>query len=237
MAIQDYLGQKKKGELDVKTLLSGRQAGIMGQLATTKSGIEGSRAQALGPGLQSFIGGATQGAGLEAGPTDTSMIRRKLGANLGVQQAKQGRSMNAERLNQVYEQALNQALDAGYNKTAAENYARQYMNQVINQQNQAWTTNFNIENANKRADMGDNFAKQGVALQDQFQPQDDYQSALIRVLTGLPVQIGSAYLLSKGMGSNTKPMTGQTPAPVASRTPYGPSQKTYGPYNPYETPY
>jgi len=198
MAIRDFLEEKKRGEQGLDDLLATRNIGILNETGATRRGIESSRSKALGAGLQSFLGGAGSTAGLPIGPVDTSGIQRKLGSNLNMNLARTGRNLQTQRVSQIYQQALAKALDAGLNKTAAEQYARQFMNQQISQQNQAYNTNFNIDQARKRADLGDSFSAQGVALQNQYQPDDGYQAALARVLTGLPVQIGTSMLLAKG---------------------------------------
>ena len=203
----DFLGVKRQKEQVVQNLLTGRAGGIADELSAARSKIEAGRNKALGGQFEGYLGSVGKGYNIPGLAGDTSAVRKRLGTSLNTNLASTGRQLNQQRIQATYDQALNMALDAGKNKQEAEAFAVQHMNDEISRQNQAWGTQFNINQASRIQDIEDQYAQAGVNLQNRYTPQTDYQSALMRILTGLPVQIGTAKLLNRSARKNPSQTT------------------------------
>lgn len=230
----DYLADKNKATQRVNDLLAGRSTGIDNELANTQKNIEGSRNQNL-----DALSGTLQGIGsqynLGAIPTDTSLIRRNLGSSLGMNLANQRFNLNSQNMSDMLGQKSNLVSDAQNVLGQHKNFASASANQNMAQQQQGKLADMQREQSMKIAQMGINQSNQMQDMSNQMNyPQGDYQSSLMRVLTGLPVQIGTAYALNKygSMGQSQTPQVGMNPTQY---TGYGPQQQNMGQYpmNPY----
>lgn len=200
----DYLGLKNKATQNVNDLLANRPQGIEDYLAQARKRIEGARNQnldALG-GTLSSIG---QGYNLGSIPTDSSQIRRNLSNSLAMDQAQQRLNLNRANMTNRLNQYGNQIQDSQNVLDLNRNYSQATANQAIQQQQEAKMNEMQREQARKMAEYQQNYANQGAFLQNQnLYPQADYQSSLMRVLTGLPVQIGTSMFLNKMYPMNSQ---------------------------------
>lgn len=213
MAIRDFLGEKENNEKYLSDILASRGQGINSELTGTRGRIESGRDQALGGGLSDLLSNVSSTYGTPSGAADTSAIRRRLGAASNLNLAKTGRDLRVQSAGLGLDQANALAGNARNERLASEDFATNSMNQHNSQLAQEEALRLKIEQMRKQADMGDRFADQGVSLQNQYAPQDDYQSALMRILVGLPVQLGTSYMLNKSLNQpKVMPYEGRLPS-------------------------
>ena len=229
MALIDFKQRILDQEKALEDFLAQRKAGIASGIDQTRTGIEGARGEALGPVLQSKL------SGLGVTPTPISYQGNKLGLGLDEMLSSRQYGSQKERINLSYNKALDYALNAGKNRRESEAFARQIQQDEIRRQYEGQT------NATAR---GQAIRQQGISsaatarqtdlqIQGIQDPMDEYQAAVIRIMTGMPAKLLTYYGLSGGFGGQS----GAAPRPGLDTTGYqgiGPQggAGTY-PLNPY----
>lgn len=223
----DYLAQKRLATQNVNDLLASRPQDINSRLAQNQSDIEASRNQNLGDALSNNLSGIASQYNLGPITPNTNLIRRNLASNLNMNMAQQKSGLNQQNFGDMLNQKGNQVSDAQNILGMNKQYAQANTNQNIAQQQAAKMNDMQRQEALKQAQMGLNYAEQGASLQNQYQfPQTDYQSSIMRVLTGLPVQIGTSIAMNKYFPMN-KTVNPTVNLPVAGVNGYG-IQQPYG---------
>lgn len=100
-----------------------------------------------------------------------------------------------QRYNLIFNNAFDQAVQAGLDQKSAENYARRLAEQEREFAFTASEAEKERESARRLNALANQFAQKGVALEQEFTPQFDYQSALLRALIGTGTALGTGYYL------------------------------------------
>lgn len=216
MILDPFAIQQQK-EQDLGSFLDKRKAGIADELSTARRHIEAGRTQALGTDLPNALTSIAQGANLDPSVVAGGFgnVQDRLGRNLNVTLAGQGRDLGNQRLNLIYQKAREMAINAGRNMRDAESFARKYVDDQIRRQNESSANQVSRDQAGRTNDINIAYQNQLAELESQYQPQNSVKSALTRIAVGLPVQLLTQYGLNK-WGAKSSVSTGQT-----SRTPSG----------------
>lgn len=195
----DYRQRVMDEEQALEDLLARRRTGV----DQTRAEIEGARLQAFGPVLQSKFGGlglspSVAAAGAAQGAAQQGALGNRLDEILSNRKYQAGR----ERINLAYNRALDRALSAGRSSQEAEVFARQFMQDEIARQNEASMNAQGRAQKIRQQDIANKANLRGEALDAQYQDngQGEYQAAMYRILTGLPTQLLSYYMLDKSFG-------------------------------------
>jgi len=213
----DYLAQKKKAEGDVDALLAGRKGQIGDELTRTRNSIAARRNDFLSTALPSAI--AKTGGPAIAPDVSRGVGQLNRATNRTLLQSQ--RTGHQTRLNLLYDQAIEMATRYGKSRRDAEDFARRYLAQKMEQEFQAGEAEKDRQAQLKRSDMADNATKAGLDLQDQYQGSSN--PSIWGGIAGLAGTLGTAYLLNKGMAKDPV-STGNTVQPTAN---YSGTGKTY----------
>jgi len=223
----DYQKRIADQENALEQLLAKRKAGISSGIDTTRKEIEQDRANAFGPVLQSKLSslGVTT-------PVNTNTATSKLDMGLDEILGNQQYSQKRERFNLAYNRALDRAINAGMNRREAENFARQVQQDEIRRQNEAQMNEKQRQQAIRKQGMENSaFAReQDMRLSSMPDPMAEYEQAMIRIMTGMPIQLMTYYGLSGGFGGGTQSGIGTTPK--VAGVGLGGNNPYYDPYNP-----
>ena len=110
---------------------------------------------------------------------------------------------NRDRLNVMYQTALKRAEMAGASQQEADAYARQLVMDEMDRSFQAGEQAADIESSRRRELVSDDYANRGIALQNQYMPDVNYEGALYRSLFGLAGAGGTAYALTRKPAQST----------------------------------
>jgi hypothetical protein len=202
MAI-DYKALKTQKQEELKGLLS--QPVDMSGIEKSVSDSRGDFLSKAGLSGSSALGEATQMPSLE----------RKTASNI----ARTGYDANRQRQDQMFTELMNMATDSGMNLTEAKNYAYKVMAQ---QQEQGWQAGENQKNRDlkqKIANLGDQYADQGIALSDQYQPSYDPTGAVLRMLLGTGTMVGMSQYYQNKLNQQ-QPVQTQMKTPVYTQPSY-----------------
>lgn len=186
MAI-DYDAIKKAKEEELK-----KQLDTPISMKPIEEAVAKSREDFLG---RTGISGAALG---EA--TQMPTLQRKTESQI----AQKGYDINRQRREQTFNELMNLAIDRGQSLSQAKEFAYNVMSQ---QQEQDWKAG---ESAKDRAlnqrltDMGGRYSEQGIALADQYQPDYDPTGAIMRMLLGTGMLVGTSSYLNKGLQQPTQ---------------------------------
>lgn len=186
----DYLSLKNKAQGNLDNLLSNRPGLISSGIDKTRSNIEAGRAPVFD---------ALSKVSPLAGQTISSYtpkLNRSTEETLAQQKFGQQRTQS----NLLYQNVLQQALDAGYDLQSATAYARQYSSDQQRRQFESQQNAVSRMQQQRLLDLQTNYANRGLDLEGQYNMQPDYNSAMLRVLIGSGTALGSAYLGSKLYG-------------------------------------
>lgn len=189
MAI-DYNSIKAKKEQEVKDLLNQR---------TTLDPVR----QKIGQ--ERAILGEQMGMTPEG---QQSLQMRKLGRSTESGLAKSEMNLNKNRQENLFNYYMNLATDRGASLQDAKNYAYQMSQQRQEQEFQAGESAKDRALKDKLGDMGTEYSNKGLALYDQYQPQQDVAGALMRMLIGTGVTVGTtSYFQNKLRNQGTTQTT------------------------------
>lgn len=209
----DFKARIAQDEQALADLLEKRRAGITSEIDQTRSEIGSGRAQAFGPVLQSRLAGL----GVTA-PVDPAPVTNRLSMGLDETLGNQKYWMQRERTNLAYNRALDRAQAAGLQRREAETFARQIMQDEIRRQNEGAMGEKQRQQSIRRQGIENAATARGedLRLSQMSDGTDEYQSAVMRILTGMPSQLLTFYGLSGGFGGGSKnidttPGAGGTP--------------------------
>lgn len=197
----DYLGRKRQLEGDVNSLLAKQYADVPDQSKKILESVRGARSGFLGQ------------TGLN--PTAIAMQSPRMERKLEGDVADIGFNRQGSLLESKFNYYFNLAQEAGLDVQQAKAYARQKA--ALDRQQQFTAGQSALDRASQERMMKtkESFVDQGVQLQDQYKQEYDPAGALIRILAGTGVGIGTAYALNKNWGgTKTSPST----APVAGQS-------------------
>lgn len=113
--------------------------------------------------------------------------------------AKQKFSATRTKYDSLFQNALDQAQQAGMDVQSATEYARKIAAQNSQQDFQAGEAQKGRDFSRSMNTLKNQYGDMGTSLENSYQPQNDYQGALARVLLGTGTQIGTQYLLKKNL--------------------------------------
>lgn len=218
----DFKGRIAQDEQALADLLERRRTGISSGIDQTRSEIGAGRAQAFGPELESRLQGAASQFGLSpsavsAGMAQGAQVQGGLENSLEGILGNQKYGMQRERTNLAYNRALDRAQAAGLQRREAEKFARQIMQDEIRRQNEGAMGEKQRQQLIRRQGIENTFSRRGedMKLSQMSDGTDEYQSAVMRILTGMPSQLLTYYGLSGGFGGGfgkekVNPTQGQT---------------------------
>lgn len=219
----DYKRRAEQEEQALEALLEKRRLGIGPAIDARKTQIEQERAQAFGGG--SYL----EGLGLSpsvagAGITQGLEVQKKLGTQLEGVLGEQEYGLNRERVNLAYNRALDRAQQAGLDRRASEDFARQVMQDEVRRQHEATLGEKQRQQSIKQQDIANRASQREQELQQYPDPEAEYQQAVIRILSGLPIQLLTYYGLSGGFGGGNavNPAGGQLTSGTTFSTPINP---------------
>ena len=216
----DFREKIAQDEADLEALLVSRKAGIDANIAQSRAAIGKGRSNALGVTFQSQLAGlpisqGAIGAGMASAAGQQGRLENTLEGTLGEQRF----ALDRERINMVYNRALDRAKMATSDRQSAEAYARQVMQDEIRRQTEAGANEKARQNKIRRADISNSAIARGAEFDAAGEDtgQGEYQAALMRVLSGMPVQLMSLYSLKNdlrnpfGEQQPTQPYSGRLP--------------------------
>lgn len=174
----------------------------------TRTNLEGLRSNFLSGALEPQIGGMS-GAAAAYGQANTT-----LGRSLDSSLAARTRADQTGGIDKIFQTALRRAEEAGLNYQDAQQYAREEALKVNQRGFDAEQADLNRQSSTRKQDVADRYAKQGIALQNQYAPGTDFQSVLARALGGLGGSVGTGLLLRK-YGQGSAPQTLAASGPTA----------------------
>jgi hypothetical protein len=121
----------------------------------------------------------------------TSGITDKLQKDAGRKYTAQKLSQEREKYNLISNTLVNRAVQSGMNYNQAVDYARQMVSTQIQQDFTEEQAAKSREAGVKSQDIADEYAKRGLDLESQYQPQTDYSAALTRALMGVGGTVGA----------------------------------------------
>lgn len=228
---KDLVNQKQKA---LDEFLASRKSGIDTSIGNIQSNIEADRNQNLGDAFSADLGNLAQGYNLGQGAVTSGQIgaqnqSQRLGVNLQANLGQKKYGLNQERINLIFNSALDQAENAGMERQQAEAFARDFVSQEIARQTQGQANETARQQAIKQQSIKNSYGDSAMNLENSFQPDSGLNNALISVLTGMPVQIASSYYFNNKLKNMPQASLTPTPsAPTAGVGGYG-----YPPENPY----
>jgi hypothetical protein len=159
-----------------------------------------------------------------------SLQMRKLGRSTESGLARSEMDLNRKRQENLFIYYMNLATDRGASLQDAKNYAYQMSQQRQEQEFQAGESAKDRALKDRLGNMATEYSNKGIALYDQYQPQQDVAGALMRMLIGTGVTVGTtSYFQNKLRNQGTQQPTSLTPT---QSTQYGtPSDKYTGLYS------
>lgn len=191
----DYLSKRKNAEKSAFDMASGRNIGD--ELTRSKANITSRTGDFLG-GLSGTIKGVG-GVGATTIADKIGVKNAALNANLAKRKYAGTRSKYEVIFNNAYDLATQYNMDAA----SATAYARQIAEQSRQQGVAAGEAQKGRDFKLKMDALAGKYADQGVALQDQYAPDSDNTGALLRILLGTGVGLGSSYFLTKNLYGNS----------------------------------
>lgn len=202
----DFKANVADQERLLEEMLARRRAEIPTKTGQIRADIEGGREKAF-EGFQGSLGRFGVDSNVDIGTQ-----KQRLGTGLDEMLGNQQFGMQRDRINLAYNQAMDKALDAGVNKREAENFARTIMQDEMRRQQEGAmgerqrkqaVTQQKIQTSAQERD----FEAQLAALPN---PMDEYNAAVLRMMTGVPSQLLTFYGLNKLGGTPEVPGSGQT---------------------------
>lgn len=239
----DYLNQRKTQNQELQDLLAQRQSGIESDISQQRSSIMGNRAPVL-DNLSRVAGQIDPSYG---GAIREGVANQSRGLNRKVESSLDSFRMNQERSRQdlLFSRLSDMAQQSGMDVQSANNYARQYLSNQMANQFSASEAEKERAGQTKIMDLNQKYADLGIQ-QSLNMPQQDYGSALTRVLLGTGTAIGTGYALNKAYAPTQPKTSSVLPGTYASQiqsryaqqdaAPYASGYKTAG-YNPFPNPY
>ena len=192
----DYLSRLRGYEGITRNLVRGRSP--QDEITRTSANIQKGRQDFLG-GLSSRIQGIS---GVRPSYSEKiPQIERKTQSIL----AKQKLGLQRQQSQAIFENAFQSAQDAGYDVRSAQEYARRIVDQQTEQIYAGGEASKSREFKRKMNELQNQYAKAGVALEDQDRPSNDYASVLARVLLGGLSQGISTHYLTKNILGRSQP--------------------------------
>lgn len=201
----DYLSRRVALNNAARNLIVNRNP--QDELSRTMTGIEGMRSR--------FLGNAgSQISSITGGPSPVMAripeIDRKTQAIL----AKKKLELSRQRSNALFNHAFDMAMQAGQDVKTATAYARKIAEQKSQIDFATSEAEKGRQHSREMNALSNEYSQKGAALENEFQPDADYRSALIRVLLGTGAAVGTGYLLNKKYGVPTTATPTATPPPV-----------------------
>lgn len=178
-------------ETELSDLISSQPQTARTSLESLVPGIESRRASTLQglSGLQGFDSGAFA--------AESGRVNKNLGRRLS--SLSQGRILDTGR--RGVEMRLNEAsrrLDARRGEqTGAEQFSRTAGMDVYRRKQEEADLQRQLELGRRKEEISDDYARRGVALDDQYSGGNDYQAALYRALFGLTGAVGTGLYLNR----------------------------------------
>lgn len=215
----DYRAQIADREKELEDLLAARKTGIPGNFGAIRDDLTQARRQAFGPVLGSQLQGVASQFNLSPGIEAAGMaqgedVQRRLGTSLDELLGNKQYGAQRERVNLAYNRALDRAMSTGADRRSAEDFARTMMQDEIRRQHEGTIGDLQRKQTLRQQGIKNQaFARdQELALSQMPDPTEEYQSAVTRILTGLPTQLLTYYGLSGGFGGGNKNIN-TTPGP------------------------
>lgn len=199
----DLQAELNRRKMMTDQLLSQQNAGIGGSIDARRAELEGFRNSAFQP----LAGSRLEGLGLS--PTGAGMAEARTRL---AREAERGYNRSAfdsgrDNLNKRYELAGNRQQQAQSGVDDANAFIRQFSNQDTANRFQETESAKDRVAALQREDMADQFAQQGLAMQDQYAPKMDWESALTRSLFGLGGSAATSWYLGRKTPAPSVPLS------------------------------
>ena len=199
----DFAARTAQDEQALLDMLEKRRLGISGTIQERRNALEQGRNAAFS-GFQGKLGSIGQEYGLPGLNADTSGVQRRLGTALDEQLSGQQFGMQRDRVNLAYNRALDRAQQAGLDRRSSEDFARQIMQDEIRRQQEATMNEKQRQQKIKQQEISNRAFAKGEDIQAQTDDgSGEYQAAMYRILSGLPTQLLSYYMLNRNFGSET----------------------------------
>ena len=176
-------------------MLEKRRLGTSGVIDARRKQIVGSRLP--------ISGGIESNFNLPSGALSSGIATNRLDDALEGTLSEQRMGLDKERVNVAYNRALQRAQDANLDRRSSEDFARQIMNDEIRRQQESTMNEKARQQKIRQQGIASDAMARGEALQQFPDPQAEYQSAMVRILSGLPIQLLTYYGLSGGFGKDT----------------------------------
>lgn len=195
----DYKTQSNSAETTLQDFIKGQQERSMKDIAGTRQNVESARS----PLFQAAMGMGNDPAAFQE---QMGLANQRLGNSLNQTLARRGMDASKSSLGNQYNELVRQATQRNATLGDAQSYARQNLQQTIQQQQQAQSLQRQIEQANQKQSVSEDFANQGLSQEQDFaqNPNDLYQQAMYRALFGL---VGSGATLGGYALMNRQPQT------------------------------
>lgn len=207
----DFKTQKNAIQGQINDLLADRKSSIPIEFENTEKNLE--------TGRMDFLSRLGQQAGPNAPSFNASIdtTSDRLGLAASKQLAESRFSADRERLNNIYDNALRMALEAGKDTQSAMAFARQVQADEEARKFEAERMAKQRTGKVKQSNMADLYSGRGADLTAMYGSGNDLNSAMLRVLFGLGTSVATAYGMNK---MNKVPNAGNIPKsnPVAGES-------------------
>lgn len=178
-------------------LLERRRLGIGDSISKRRQTIEDIRRSALGEDFSGQLGNlGLEPSIVSAGMAQIPFQQRRLGIQLEDILSGQKLRLNRERVNLAYNRAFDKAQQSGLDRRSQEDFARTVMQDEIRRQNEAILNEKQRQQSIKQQEIANRAFQREQELQQYPDPTAEYQQAVIRILSGMPVQLLTYYGLS-----------------------------------------
>ena len=110
-----------------------------------------------------------------------------------------------EKYNLIFNNVYQMAIDAGYDQDQAENYASRIAEQNREFEFKGGEAEEERVSARRMNELANVYSQRGIALEKEFEPQFDYENALLRGLIGTGTALGTGAILRRGRTPKSVP--------------------------------
>ena len=198
--LQDIASQREKTLSDFISGIPGQSVTAGTQMRSKLGGLRDSTFSQI-PSL-----GTPYGIDPAALAESTNIQKRKLAQKTESNISRNQLNASTDSIQKRYETNLRIALQSGQTLEQAVATARQIAQDEANQQFTASENAKKRDVATQKVNISEDFANQGLALEQQYAPQTDYEAAMIRALTGTVGAGLTAYGLNKYYNPTATPL-------------------------------